>query len=333
MVEVQKSKHIGWLTTGSIVLIIFIFLSGLFLPQGGNWLVVISLMIGFVALIGKLITRRWSGILINERNKMTLSRFQLVLWTLIVLSALSTIALERIYASATGTTIADPLAIAIPSELWALLGISTVSFVGSPLILSSKVPKKVSGKPLDRAASLRAAEKIAPIDAAEDTSELRDELLSLKERNPELYKEAEGKKSELFKKANTVDAKLEPLEPQQMKDIKDACKQAAEDIARNEIKNRNVGPLDFNLKIEDAKFSELFTGDEVANRGFVDMGKVQMFFFTLIAAFSYMVLLVNLIWTTNPVDLTSFPQLEQGIVTLLGISSGGYLANKVPGKN
>ena len=321
-VDPQISKQIGWLTTGSILLIIAIFLSGLLLPKGANWLAVISLMTGFIALIGKLITGRWSGILIDERKKMTLSRFQLVMWTLIVLSAFLTIALERIYASATGTTIADPLAIAIPSELWALLGISTASLVGSPLILRTKVPKKPSDASFEKGASLRAAGRIAEIDAAEDTSELQ----RIKEKDPAIF-------AELAKINATLNAQLDAkavISKKETKDIKDSAKGEARKIAGKEIRQSNVGTLDFNEKIEDAKFAELFTGDEILNRGFIDMAKVQMFFFTLIIAFSYMVLLANLVWTTSPVDLTSFPQLEQGIVALLGISSAGYLANKVP---
>ncbi|MCW3977668.1 MAG: hypothetical protein NWE77_07030 [Candidatus Bathyarchaeota archaeon] len=98
---------------------------------------------------------------------------------LIVLSAFLTIALERIYASATGTIIADPSAIAIPLELWALLGISTTSFVRSPLVLSAKIPQTATGGTLQRGASLRAAGNIAAIDAAEDASELQSELLKL----------------------------------------------------------------------------------------------------------------------------------------------------------
>jgi len=51
----------------------------------------------------------------------------------------------------------------------------------------------------------------------------------------------------------------------------------------------------------------MFTGDEIANKGLVDVTKVQMFFFTLIIAFSYMVLLVNLIMTAEPIGLGGFP--------------------------
>jgi hypothetical protein len=318
----QRSKQIGWITTGSILLVIAIFLSGLFLPQGANWLIVMSLMIGFVALIGKLITGRWSGIFINERNKMSLSRFQLVLWTLIVLSAFLTIALERIYASAT-----DPLAIQIPQELWALLGISTTALVGSPLILSTKVPKTPSPHATIRGASLRAAGTIAAIDAARKPSELK----RLNEKNPDIFTEAKKIHPHLIAKldANPDDKEFSE---EDLKTIKDKVKESAQSSAEQEISASPFGTLDFNQKIEDANFADLFTGEEVENRGFVDMGKVQMFFFTIIIAFSYMVLLVNLIWKTSPATVTSFPAVQQSVAALLGISTAGYLGNKAPDK-
>lgn len=260
----QESKSIVWLSTVSILMMIAIFLSGYFAPKGWNWALVISFMIVFIALIGKLITGRFSGIFIDERNKMTLSRFQLVIWTLIVLSAFLAIALERVKAGAP-----DPLAIALPTQLWALLGISTTSLVGSPLIKSTKVQKMPTKDAINKAAQL-----------------------FIKKENP----------------------------------AKGDTEKTREDIIRENAKT--FGILDINEKFKDAKFSNMFTGDELANSGFIDMAKVQMFFFTLIIAFSYMVLLVNLIMTAEPAGLNSFPALSDGLVALLGISSAGYLTNK-----
>jgi len=73
---------------------------------------------------------------------MSLSRFQLVLWTLIILSAFLTIALSRIAANAT----VNPLNIAMQPELWALLGISTASLVGTPLLNGEKRQKEPDKK-------------------------------------------------------------------------------------------------------------------------------------------------------------------------------------------
>ncbi len=264
--EGLNSRSQAWLPIVSILVIIAIFLSGLFAPKGWNWALVMFFMIILFAAIGRLITGRYSGIFINKRYKMSLSRFQLVIWTLIVLSAFLTIALERINAG-----IPDPLAIALPTQLWALLGISTTSLVGTSLVLSTKVPKK-------------------PTKAA---IEARGKLFAKEEKG------------------------LSPLDKTRLKDAVESG-------------YRRFGILDFKLKFEDAKFSDLFTGDESGNSGLIDMAKVQKFFFTLIIAFSYMVLLANLIITAEPAGLSSFPELSDGLVALLGISSAGYLTSKAP---
>ena len=77
------------------------------------------------------------GILINERKLMSLSRFQMALWTLMILSAYFTMAVGRIKAG-----VPNPLAIEIDPQLWAVLGISTASLIGSPLISSVKKGKE-----------------------------------------------------------------------------------------------------------------------------------------------------------------------------------------------
>ncbi|MFQ5793188.1 MAG: hypothetical protein ACE5JI_22175, partial [Acidobacteriota bacterium] len=61
------------------------------------------------------------------------SRFQMMLWTVLILAGFLTLALYNVDAGSTA-----PLSIAIPEELWALMGISTASLVGSPLVKSTK---------------------------------------------------------------------------------------------------------------------------------------------------------------------------------------------------
>lgn len=267
------------------LLVVGIVLSGPFAPPGWNWILVILLMSAFIAVIGHHITGRWSGILINERNTMTLSRFQLVIWTLIILSAFITIALERVIANEV-----DPLAIAIPWQLWALMGISTTSLVGSPLILNTK-----TGRTPTRKAQMKEAESsITPamVTAFEEKATNKDPLVL-----------AAAKKAWIDERIATEKAWID------------------ERVDKYGILNANKSPMD-------AEFSEMFRGDEKANSSSVDMAKVQMFFFTLIAAISYIVLLFNWIMTKAPAGLTSFPQLSEGLIAILGISHGGYLANK-----
>ncbi len=66
---------------------------------------------------------------------MSLSRFQLLSWTIILLSAFITVAILRIKNGCS-------IQITMDEQLWALMGISTASLVGSPLIKSTKTNKK-----------------------------------------------------------------------------------------------------------------------------------------------------------------------------------------------
>jgi hypothetical protein len=70
---------------------------------------------------------------------------------------------------------------------------------------------------------------------------------------------------------------------------------------------------------------DLFRGSDVGNFDEVDLGKVQLFYFTLItlAAYGY-ALFANLAGET-PI---AFPQLGQSFLTLLALSHGGYLAQE-----
>jgi hypothetical protein len=90
------------------------------------------------------------------------------------------------------------------------------------------------------------------------------------------------------------------------------------------------GILFKNADINAACFTDIFEGDELANNNHVDLGKVQMFYFTVVTAVAY----IAVIWKTigTPDTLYSanftFPALSAGAVALLGISNAGYLANK-----
>jgi len=98
------------------------------------WGINLILFLLFTSIAGHGITGLWRGLFIDERNKISLSRFQMILWTVVVLSAYLTAALYNIRWNPTG----DPLGIAIPYQLWILMGISTTSLVGSPLIKTTK---------------------------------------------------------------------------------------------------------------------------------------------------------------------------------------------------
>jgi len=103
------------------------------------WCATMLFMLGFCLLAGKQLSRRWLGMLIDERNVISLSRFQMILWTIVVLSAFIAAAFYNVF-----NNVDSPLAIAIPNHIWLAMGISTASLVGTPLILAQKSEKSVN---------------------------------------------------------------------------------------------------------------------------------------------------------------------------------------------
>ena len=97
------------------------------------WLLTAAVFIGLLAYVGNAMKQRIDGVFIDDRNRISLSRFQLVLWTLLLVSALMTAGLAN---AALGDP--SPLAIEVPSEVWALLGIGAFSFVTAPVLVESR---------------------------------------------------------------------------------------------------------------------------------------------------------------------------------------------------
>jgi hypothetical protein len=259
---VEKSKWKWWHTVALLLITLGIGAFGLWPKTAGRSAFVgnVLLMTAFTTIAGQGTVGFWTGVLIDERNKMSLSRLQMLMWTILVVSGFLTAALYNLHKPAGG----DSLDITVPEQLWMLLGISATSLVGSPLILSTKAAES-QGSSLDT----RNASK-------------QDE-------------EAERTKADL------ADQGLDP----------DTVTTRGKVIAWKWA--------------EDARFADLFQGDEIGNAAHLDLGKVQMFFFTIIIVIAYGAALASIFGGEKIKEL---PKLSSGLVTLLGISHAGYLANK-----
>ncbi|MDT4897200.1 MAG: hypothetical protein QOH25_2277 [Acidobacteriota bacterium] len=216
------------------------------------WLINIVSLALFATIAGRGITGLWRGVLIDERNKMSLSRLQLALWTILILSSFLTAALINTHKGQPD----DPLSIIIPEALWGLMGISTASLIGSSLIKSPK--------------------KDAPTNDEEKNKTL------------------------------------------------DLLKTQGVDTSKVDVQ----GQIIVNQNPEDASWVDLFKGDEVGNAAHLDLGKIQMFFFTLVVWFAYAVVLAQKFQNVPSTGIPAFPDLSTGMLALLGISHAGYLANK-----
>lgn len=220
----------------------------------GVWLANMAMLLAFTIIVGDFVTGFLRGVLIDSSNKISLSRLQMLLWTVLILSGFLTAVIINIHRGQS-----EPVSIAVPTELWALLGISTASLVGSPLIKNNKQGEKTNNEAAARTESLM-------INQGVDTS--------------------------------TVEAK---------------------------------GQIVANKDPKDASWIDIFKGEEVGNAAFLDLGKIQMFFFTVVTWVAYAITLGNELQNSvkpGAAKFSAFPALDTGIVALLGISHAGYLTNK-----
>ena len=71
----------------SVICLIVPVGAGIYLSPRLGWLVIAVLMVVYFLFLGRWISGRPLGTLISERNLMSLSRFQMVSWTVLLLSA------------------------------------------------------------------------------------------------------------------------------------------------------------------------------------------------------------------------------------------------------
>ena len=107
-----------------------------------SWFFVIAGFILVILTIGHGVTGTWKGAFVDNRNVMSLSRIQILGWTILVLSAFSTIALWNMFVTNHACLYANDSGCLpdIPEDLWLSMGISTTSMVASPLILGNSLP-------------------------------------------------------------------------------------------------------------------------------------------------------------------------------------------------
>jgi hypothetical protein len=215
------------------------------------WLVTAVLMTLFVVVVGLGVSGRASALFIDDRNKMSLSRFQAAVWTLLVLSAFLVAAFWNI-----SHNTVEPLSIALPEELWLLMGISATSLAGSPLIRSTKRANK-----------------------HDET-----ELAQTKAQN-----EARGVPQEAVQVKGTLVTNADPAY---------------------------------------ARWSDMFSGEEVGNAARLDLSKIQMFYFTMILLAAYAAALWHGFDLAPVAKVEDFPAFDKSMLALLGISHTAYLANK-----
>lgn len=220
-----------------------------------NWYWLLGLVVLALALIGKVLCGTFKGVLVDERNVMSLSRLQMLAWSILVLTAVLALVFKAVEAG-DGSCLRDATGCVpdLPQQLWLLMGFSTATLVASPLLLSN------SGA----------------------------------------------------------------AEPDQQK-----AEQISNGLARQgyQVSEQQLsGPLYRNNSPVQARWSDLITGEQNSNCLHLDLPRVQMCFFTLVALLIYAVLLHGQLSQSTAVG--SLPELSDGLLAIIAISHGGYLVSK-----
>jgi hypothetical protein len=87
------------------------------------------------------------------------------------------------------------------------------------------------------------------------------------------------------------------------------------------------GELAKNVSRVQARWTDMFKSEGVDSVGTLDVGKIQMFFFTLIVVLAYIAAFARTSYLPTLAKF-DFPPLDGSLVALLSISSTAYLANK-----
>jgi hypothetical protein len=311
-----------------------------------RWVIMVILFIAFSMILGQQVTGKAEsnkftagpllGILIDSRFKMSLSRFQIMLWTIMVFSAIAVIALARAAdmlpkINENIEKLSQALNIAFPGELLAVLGISTASLAIASLIKSNKSETK-SNKTITLLTDQKAAAEKKLEEAKKNEKRVIDLIKQLNEYRAVDQNDPNYASAQL--EIDRINKELSPSPDGALKTAQTSSADAQKELDEfNKAEEGAQGDIHANDSIEQADWSDMFRGDLVNNYRVVDVGKVQMFYITILLIFIYGTMIWGLLGTETLLsgEIVNFPDFSDSMVELLGISHAGYLTLKQAG--
>lgn len=263
------------------------------------WVTSLGLLFLAWFFVGRAFSESWFAIFISRNNRVSLSQLQFVLWTLLFASATLALFLIRFR----GLRDADALGFALPTEAALLMGISSLSFGGAQVIQAAKRNRMPTETEIERAVRQK-----------------------LRKVHPELAVRVR-KQVTFGSLASQLDAAKGSLDAVDRAELKRIRRQVLEGM--NGVLARDAPGK--------ARPINLLQGDEVTNRDQMDLGKIQLAFFSLLAIVAYGVLLWRFFFHGSFFEnaagpfLGQMPAVSQGLVALLGGSHAGYLGGKAAG--
>ena len=363
----QKTGHL--LIIAATMTILFLLGSG---KLGGSlnirWYWMMGIMAAFVMLIGTTSNKRLDGALVDWRNKMSLSHLQVILWTILGMSAFLTIGLARIpnvnkmeysldtayeQSKAAGGAkcleglsqeeitqnvldkcpAPEALQIVFPEELLLAMGISLASFAGSSLVKNNQSGTALlSTDEENRIQEAITTDKVVKTVASIEAGKILQEITKY-EVLLEQAKKTESPDDELGIETMLAGKKQE-LSTQKTIGENAGARITAKEAELQKFKDDRAkakGLLHVRNDPTEAEWGDMFKKEFSGEEKLIDLSKVQMFFFTIAIIFAYAASLNELLQRPEIVTNpfgVAIPPFSASLVVLLGISHGGYLVTK-----
>lgn len=318
MVQSTQHDESGWVRRyftafiGVLLIVVIVVIAGFMevIRPFWIWIILLALFVLMTLLLSRTFTRRWLGILIDDRNKYSLSRLQMILWTLIILSSFMASVLANVQLNLlvlVSGAVEEQKVLYVPSG-WL---VSDVLRLAGVLVYDEET----------RTDSAIPGVDLSQINLAEP---LKDGQV--------IYVPREGEGLPLPDTLSTEDTDtVTPTTPLSVEIPSEVWIllgiSTTSLVASPLIKGQKSEVIVKNQAASEAKLADLFSGEESGNFNLLDLAKVQLIYFTLIVIGTYMIAVANLFLNTQTA-IGSLPALDGGVVALLGVSHAGYLSNK-----
>jgi hypothetical protein len=267
-----------------------------------SWLLLIAVISALVFYLGQTVLsagtseidtlQKLLGILVDGRNRVSLARLQVAIWTILILATFAEAALANIISRAD-----NPIGIVtIPINLGLILGISVIALPTSNAVAYPNVR------------------------ADDPTVQKSIDVLNKKGTKVTLLPET--------KPVTTSNGKQTEAQNGEDKDYKG--KVQAVEITRPNGRTEAVvlnGTIVARHNAKDAKLTDVLTGDEISNYGYIDLSKVQLFLFNVVLIIVYAVGAAY--YLTGGLPFQSLPNVPDLMAQFLAVSNAGYLAYKI----
>ncbi len=280
-----------------------------------NWLLLLAASFLFLVWLGLLGKAHPFGILIDTRNKFSLSRLQLILWLTLIASSIGIAFLQNYKIPSPTLTIYFTGAFEGSFQIPADCRTGDVLFDERcrPAALSEQLQtlniENIQG---NLGQLLRDGDQMQITPPTAEHAAATFEIQSQSDESaPEGRDFNIPDEILLLLGISTTSLVGSPL----LKSIRDQSADEPSKIARN-------------AKQKEARFSDFVMGEETQNRDQIDLAKVQMLYLTLVLVVAYGVALAEMFQTNAGSVITQFPPVASGVILLLGISHTGYLADK-----